>query len=196
MEKATEIKKFEDYVYGILAMQKDTLVIDTTAQLYYTKYTTMCPFSEFIYSGHAIYSTSGESFRNAENNNKEDSLIIDWWPLRDNHKTPFICKESPTIPTTNQSYFVRLTKDTVDDYQMICHSFLVAETNVSSKASQIPSKPYSLTKTYPNGYTIGYRGYSYNNQQYLILEYSSILSIGSQTSYGNTTTLFLERLDE
>lgn len=189
LENATEIKKFEDYVYGILAMQKDTSVIDTTTQLYRVKYTTTCPFSESIYGGRAIYSTGGESFLNTENNNKEDSLTIDWWPLRDNHQTLFICKEKPAVPKENLQYFVKLTKDTIDNHLMVC-SVLRAGSSYSS------SKAYSVTEIHSAGYYTGYRGYSFNQQQYLILEYSGISSIGSQTSYGGTRTLFLERVDE
>jgi hypothetical protein len=177
VEDSAEIVAFENYVNTVLEKKRDTIIPDTIAAQYEVKYASHCHFSEILMAGgKAIYTTSGASFRPPH---VHHDTVIEMVPIFENERIPYLCKERPSQPDSTYETTIGFEFTTINEAGVITGFIFGWNEFVVTSVPQIS----------------GHHGYSYDNSKYLILESSAIMSIGSQTSHGSTTTYYLERIE-
>ena len=186
-DDSLEYKKFHEYYDLIASNEIDTIISDTNFQTFRIKYITRCHYSEMIFpssDGHEIIcSTSGKSLdKNIKiTTHKITKQITPATPLH-------LCDENLVKHTDSSSVLLKLhpyeTKKTDPN-----NGLFLCQINLASR-SHFFTPYHTLDDTTPL-----YEVISFNNSQYLILERSYILNIGSQTSHGTTETIFLEKLN-
>ena len=167
-----ELKTFDDYMADMISKKVDTCYIGIELNNYKIKYSTSCPYSEFI-----IFRSMQHDYIT---NSSGDSLFGNQTPFYSNNGTQnyssvYGCKESPIEVNDSISYNI------IED--SITHNFLI---NPSLNVNSIWANNDLINR---------HNVRSYDGHKFFIVEQSFILQHGGQTSWGTTFTYYYERID-
>lgn len=177
VEDSTDLFIMRQYIENILSQEKDTLFPDSLEHQYRIVYRTSCPYTEMaiprsmepdIY-GH----TSGRSFWFYDT---PDSIYKYFSPLNTYQSDRlYLCAENPIIRIDSATFKLTQIKKSFESNDM----FVMGISD-------------SLNHFFGSFF---YVGYSFSENQYIILEGSYAFQYGNATNWGTTETLYLERVD-
>ncbi|MCB9196914.1 MAG: hypothetical protein H6600_00500 [Flavobacteriales bacterium] len=186
IQDSTELAGVIKWGNELVNRKQDTTELLLIKGNYKLLYTSTCPFSDYVSAGGRFQNTSGRTFRDIQNLKETDSSGDNLYFFLDNSNQIYFCAESITKPNTEQTYIINCARFKHDDSLYITlKPFFQGEITPTLRSFLNEIGDQTL-----------FAGVSFENGRYLVLEASTIISWGNQTSWGHTNTYYLEIITE